>query len=121
MPARVPTDTVRLIRRFGATGYGVGELTGRFNLSRSCVRNILDGVTHANVVDDPDLPLLAEITPPPDPANRRRKQSAPAAPARSGDVIRQPSPPPRSTAQRHPDGKRHPTILELTLGGAPPT
>ena len=111
MPARVPTDTVRLIRRFGASGYGAADLTGRFNLSRSCVRNILDGVTHANVVDDPDLPLLAEITPPPDPANRRRKQSAPAASARPGDIIRQPSPPP-STAQRHPAGKRHPTILE---------
>ena len=116
MPERIGTDTVRLLRQFGASGYGVSDLSAKFGLSRSCVSNILSGCTHASVVDDPDLPLLSEVAPPPDcnPEKKRPLASSvqdspvdtPTAPTRPlGAIVRRPSPP-----ASHPStGPRFPT------------
>ena len=104
MPAKLKIDTVRLIKRYGADGYTVTDLAQRFSVSTSCIKNVLSGKTHANVVDDPDLPLLSEVTPPPEPDRRRKSPSpspspTPAGPtplgSRPGDIRRVPSPAPK--------------------------
>ena len=109
MPAKLKIDTVRLIKRYGAVGYSVKDLAQRFRVSTSCVKNVLSGKTHANVVDDPSLPLLAEITPPPEPDRRRKRTpSAPTSPSpsppshRPGEIRRVPEPAP--TPKRRPRG-----------------
>ena len=105
MPAKLKIDTVRLIKRYGAVGYSPTDLARRFRVSTSCIKNVLSGKTHANVVDDPSLPLLSEVTPPPEPDRRRKSPSpspspTPAGPtplgSRPGDIRRVPEPAPKT-------------------------
>ena len=109
MPAKLKIDTVRLIKRYGVNGYSVTDLAQRFRVSTSCIKNVLSGKTHANVVDDPSLPLLSEVTPPPEPDRRRKPQPSPSPAAlasRPGDIRREPTP------TRHPRRERSPSFLD---------
>ena len=62
MPRPLLQDAVRLIKRYRRAGYSVTDIARALKVSRSCVRDVVDGRTHTGITDDPNLPPLRKVS-----------------------------------------------------------